>query len=82
MDKFVEKMKADGLNDAAIAAFKHNYEQLVAGNDGIVAESDIEAVAVRYPPRERNSMLLKFSLRSLDLHWSTAIVSAEFAVNE
>lgn len=49
MDKFVEKMKGDGLNDAAIAAFKHNYEQLVAGNDGIVAESDIEAIAVRLP---------------------------------
>lgn len=49
MDKFTEKMKGDGLNPAAIAAFKHNYEQLVAGNDGIVAESDIEAISVRSP---------------------------------
>ena len=49
MDKVTEKMKGDGLNPAAIAAFKHNYEQLVAGNDGIVAESDIEAISVRSP---------------------------------
>jgi hypothetical protein len=31
MDKFADKMRSDGLNDAAVAAFKHNYEQLVAG---------------------------------------------------
>lgn len=52
MEKFEAKMKADGLNAAAIAAFKHNYEQLVAGVDGIVAESDIEAISVRCQPQE------------------------------
>lgn len=47
MEAFEAKMKADGLNDAAIAAFKHNYEQLVAGADGIVPESSIEPVQAR-----------------------------------
>lgn len=47
MDKFEEKMRADGLSDAAIAAFRHNYEQLVAGEDGIVPEGSIEAIEVR-----------------------------------
>ena len=47
MEAFEAKMKADGLNDAAIAAFKHNYEQLVAGVDGIVPESSIEPVQAR-----------------------------------
>ena len=46
MDKFEEKMRADGLNEAAIAAFRHNYEQLVAGVDGIVPEGSIEAIEV------------------------------------
>jgi UTP--glucose-1-phosphate uridylyltransferase len=46
MDKYDAKMKGDGLSEAAIAAFRHNYEQLVAGNDGIVPESSIEAIEV------------------------------------
>lgn len=33
---FEEKMKAEGLSDAAIDAFRHNYEQLVAGVTGLV----------------------------------------------
>ena len=44
------KMKKDGLNDAAIAAFKHNYEQLVGGADGMVPEDTIEAVQVTSRP--------------------------------
>jgi UTP--glucose-1-phosphate uridylyltransferase len=48
MDKFEDKMRSDGLNDAAVAAFKHNYEQLVAGVDGIVPEGSIEAIEVRF----------------------------------
>eukprot|EP00892_Ulva_mutabilis_P001626 jgi/Ulvmu1/11464/UM077_0007.1 len=44
MDKFEEKMRGDGLSDAAVAAFLHNYEQLVAGADGIVPEGSIEAI--------------------------------------
>lgn len=51
MDKFEEKMRADGLNEAAIAAFRHNYEQLVAGVDGIVPEGSIEAIEVCTRPR-------------------------------
>ena len=39
-------MKGDGLNEAAIAAFKHNYEQLVAGADGIVPEGSIDPIEV------------------------------------
>lgn len=33
---FQEKMKAEGLSEAAIDAFRHNYEQLVAGVTGLV----------------------------------------------
>jgi UTP--glucose-1-phosphate uridylyltransferase/phosphoglucomutase len=47
MEAFEQKMKADGCNDAAIAAFKHNYDQLVAGADGMVPESTISPVTVR-----------------------------------
>jgi hypothetical protein len=47
MDAFEVKMKGDGMNDAAIASFRHNYEQLVAGEDGIVPEDTIEPVEVR-----------------------------------
>jgi hypothetical protein len=48
MEAFEQKMKADGCTDAAIAAFKHNYEQLLAGADGMVPEATISPVAVRY----------------------------------
>lgn len=41
---FEKKMKAEGDSDAAIAAFKSNYQKLVAGEDGIVHEDEIEAV--------------------------------------
>ena len=34
---FEEKMRAEGLSDAAIDAFRHNYEQLVAGATGLVS---------------------------------------------
>mmetsp|Transcript_14726 Transcript_14726/g.36716 ORF Transcript_14726/g.36716 Transcript_14726/m.36716 type:complete len:475 (-) Transcript_14726:257-1681(-) len=42
---FQAKCKAQGLSDAAISAFKHNFEQLAGGATGMVPESDIEAVA-------------------------------------
>jgi hypothetical protein len=35
-EQFVEKMKSAGLSEAAIAAFKQNYDQLVAGVTGLV----------------------------------------------
>lgn len=38
-------MRAKGLSDAAIAAFKRNFDQLVAGVTGMVPEADITAVA-------------------------------------
>lgn len=41
---FAEKMKAAGLSEAAIGAFKHNFDQLVAGVTGLCPESEIEPV--------------------------------------
>ena len=38
-------MKAQGLSAAAIAAFRRNYEQLVAGVTGLVPEAEISAVS-------------------------------------
>ncbi len=37
MEKFQEKMKAAGLSEAAIGAFRQNYEQLVQGVTGLVS---------------------------------------------
>lgn len=39
----LEKCKKAGLTDAAITAFKMNYDQLVAGVTGLVPETDISA---------------------------------------
>jgi len=47
MDAFEAKMKADQCSDAAIAAFRHNYEQLVQGVTGMIDESEIDAVQAR-----------------------------------
>jgi len=41
---FEEKMKKEGLNDAAIAAFKYNYEVLVSGKSTMIPESAISGV--------------------------------------
>ncbi|KAI8463920.1 MAG: UDP-glucose pyrophosphorylase [Monoraphidium minutum] len=38
------KMKARGLSEAAIGAFKRNFDQLIAGVTGMVAEDEIESV--------------------------------------
>lgn len=38
MEAFDEKMKAEGLSQAAIDAFRLNYEQLVAGVTGLVRQ--------------------------------------------
>src|SRR3954451_22202741 len=40
----VEKMRAEGLPDAAIDTFRHYYEQLAAGETGMLPESEIEPV--------------------------------------
>lgn len=39
------KMRARGLSEAAIGAFKRNFDQLVAGVTGMVPEAEIKAVA-------------------------------------
>ena len=38
MEAFEQKMKAEGLSQAAIDAFRLNYEQLVAGVTGLVCQ--------------------------------------------
>jgi len=41
---FEAKMRAEGLSDAAVAAFRHNYEALASGETGLLAESDLKPV--------------------------------------
>jgi UTP--glucose-1-phosphate uridylyltransferase len=40
----VEKMRREGLPDAAIETFRHYYEQLASGETGMLPEADIEPV--------------------------------------
>jgi UTP--glucose-1-phosphate uridylyltransferase len=40
----VEKLRAEGAGDAAIASFRHYYELLESGDEGLLAEADIEPV--------------------------------------
>ena len=42
--QFEEKMKQEGLSDAAIAAFKHNYFKLASGADLMMLPADIVLV--------------------------------------
>lgn len=39
MDKFEKKMKDAGLTEAAIAAFRMNYDQLAGGATGLVSSA-------------------------------------------
>jgi UTP--glucose-1-phosphate uridylyltransferase len=43
-DSSTEKMRAEGVADAAIATFAELYERLVAGESGLMPEADIEPV--------------------------------------
>lgn len=43
-EPFKAKMEAAGLSEAAIAAFKMNYDQLVAGVTGLVSSASMFAV--------------------------------------
>jgi len=43
--KYEEKMKKDGCNDAAIAAFKYTFGVLCSGKSTMIPESDLDAVA-------------------------------------
>jgi hypothetical protein len=40
----VDKMRAEGLGDAAVDTFRHYYERLRAGEQGVLAEADLEPV--------------------------------------
>ena len=40
----VEKMRSEGVADAAIRAFEHYYRQLEAGETGLMPEDSIEPV--------------------------------------
>jgi UTP--glucose-1-phosphate uridylyltransferase len=40
----IEKMKRDGVPDASIATFEHYYEQLAAGESGMIPEDSIDPV--------------------------------------
>src|SRR3954454_2338334 len=44
LEESIEKMRADGVPDLAIRTFSHYYEKLAAGEQGTIAESDIEPV--------------------------------------
>jgi UTP--glucose-1-phosphate uridylyltransferase len=44
LEASVEKMRRDGVPDAAIATFRHYYEQLEAGESGLIPEDSIEPV--------------------------------------
>jgi UTP--glucose-1-phosphate uridylyltransferase len=44
LEHSVEKMRADGVADLAIRNFSHHYERLQAGEQGMLAESEIEPV--------------------------------------
>lgn len=43
--QFETKMRQADVNPAAIRAFKHSYEQLIAGNSGLIPEDSIQPVA-------------------------------------
>jgi UTP--glucose-1-phosphate uridylyltransferase len=45
LDAAVEKMRAEGLGDAAVESFARQYERLREGETGTLAESEIEPVA-------------------------------------
>jgi len=45
LERSVGKMEAEGVHEAAIAAFTHAYEALAGGETGILPEADIEPVS-------------------------------------
>ncbi|HEY8991942.1 MAG TPA: UTP--glucose-1-phosphate uridylyltransferase, partial [Luteolibacter sp.] len=44
-DAFEAKMRAEGMRDAAVRAFRRNYEALRRNESGLIAESEIEPAA-------------------------------------
>lgn len=55
--EFEAKMLSAGLSDACVAAFRHNYSALVAGQTGQIPESDIQPVTSlpRFADIDRNA---------------------------
>src|SRR5688572_6589930 len=45
LEACVEKMRREGLPDAAVDTFRHYYEQLASGETGMLPESEIEPAA-------------------------------------
>ena len=48
MDKFEKKMKDAGLSQAAIAAFRMNYDQLAGGATGLVSHVVVWQLSERF----------------------------------
>ncbi len=44
LDAALEKLRAEGAGDAALASFRHYHELLQSGDEGLLAEGDIEPV--------------------------------------
>ncbi|MEW5306477.1 MAG: hypothetical protein WDW36_008939 [Sanguina aurantia] len=61
---FEEKSKAAHLSNAAIAAFKKNYDQLASGVTGLVSDADIDAVT-ELPTLESLAMPQEGELQAL-----------------
>ena len=45
-DLFDKKMRAEGLSDAAVDAFRHNYQQLVEGVTGMVRHTCLVLIPI------------------------------------
>ncbi|KXZ50465.1 hypothetical protein GPECTOR_16g639 [Gonium pectorale] len=68
------KMKAAGLSPAAIAAFKRNYDQLLAGVTGMVPEAEIDSATglpslldlPRVTPQEAKTLLSQTAVLKLN----------------
>jgi hypothetical protein len=41
----IEKLRADGTGEAAIAALRHHYERVRSGDAGVLSERELEPVA-------------------------------------
>ena len=40
----LEKLTGEGLSEAAVKAFMHNYSKLTGGESGLIPDKDIDAV--------------------------------------
>src|SRR5919206_1226149 len=63
----LEKMRAEGVGDAAVATFEHYYERLRAGEQGMLPEDELEPVddlpaAEDLPPAEEDDAAAREAL--------------------